>query len=253
MRTTPRWWAVWLVAGALLAGAASTTQLAVAQADPGNQVDDGASDAPAAQAAPDTAPTAAPGDSSVPRSGSVDQLLDSLPFARPPLVGIGGLDPAPGTTLRHEACNQLDAIGALDRCPAAPSRLAADVSYDTGDRPMFIIALLDAGATPAPIEPGLDAGAGRDATEGAVQFVNGGAGTVRVRTSTRRPYEVPGTAVTRPRVRLCDTPRETGGVLRFGTCYAEAVSPDYPLQPLPRGLTVRPRQAPAVPVPQPRP
>jgi hypothetical protein len=160
-------------------------------------------------------------------------------FANPPSLTIAGLDPSPGSRLRSPVCDLMPQAGATQAaCPTdAPSTLSATVSYDTGGKPLFIVGLLD-GSTPAQVQLGLDAGAGRDALS-AVSLVEG-TRTAQVSTGVMRPYYDANATTTRLRVRLCDVPHDGPGGVQLGPCYVEVASDPYPLAPLPPNTRVTP-------------
>ena len=157
------------------------------------------------------------------------------PFVGKPSVSLVGLDPPPGTTLLppddqdHDVRRFLVAIGRTPPPGASSGPVTAQVRFDTAGRQLAAIALLDHGdGHPAPIGPGLTAGAGSDGV-GAVQLVNG-TGTASLSAGTLRATNGGTARTTHLRVHLCDVvtfdPPEGPS---FGECYAEAVSAEYPV------------------------
>jgi hypothetical protein len=174
------------------------------------------------------------------QSTSVQAQSTDSGFANPPVLAITGLDPQPGSRLRWPFCDltsQPD--GTQAACPPdAPSTLSATVTYDTGGKSLVLIGLLDS-STPAQVQLGLDAGAGRDALT-AVEPVEG-TGTAQLSTSVTRPYQDPNPTTTRLRLRLCDLPHDGRGGVQFGPCYVEVASDPYPLAPLPPNTKITPQ------------
>lgn len=146
-----------------------------------------------------------------------------------PTLSLVKLDPPPGTLLQDPLDAPLERLAGGKPTPGSVlGPIAFTVAYDTGGRSLALIGLLDRGAGPVPIGPGLDAGGGADAVY-AFAAVDG-SGTRQLSTNTMRPFRTRGLRTTRLRVRLCDAPQEIDGLAHYGDCYAEAVSGDYPLE-----------------------
>ncbi len=166
-----------------------------------------------------------------PPDGSVPALIGpTAPFENTPSLAIVSISPPAGTLVPRPLAGLQQALRGTPGPVQPPSgQVTADVSYDTGGKPLFIVGLMDRDDQPAPIAAGLDAGAGRDAAL-SIEPVSG-VGVAHLTAGTAGLLTKGGVTATWLRVRLCEPPEDgPNGLAQIGQCYVEVVSGDYPVQ-----------------------